>query len=268
MILHDLSPERLADAIEANTLAYYANFAALPGAVTHTDSLIRWYATGIKQDGLNGVLQAQLQPGHCDVAVAELVAYFQERQLPFQWHVGPSSQPADLGKYLLAHGVAHIEDEPGMAADLQHIDESMPFPAGLTIHPVQDVEMMREWIGVWLFPDGLDAMRADYLAALAGLGFTSDRPLHHYVGRLDGNPVACVALFYAEGVASVQYVVTLSAFRRQGIGAAMTLMALREARAQGYRVAVLTSSPFGYNVYHRLGFRPYITMSTYGWEPN
>jgi GNAT superfamily N-acetyltransferase len=155
-----------------------------------------------------------------------------------------------------------------MAADLQQIDESMPIPDGLTIHSVHDVEMMREWIGVWLFPEGLDAMRADYLTALAGLGFATDRPLCHYVGRLDGKPVACVALFFAEGVASVQYVVTLSAFRRQGIGAAMTLAALREARTQGYRVAVLTSSPFGYNIYHRLGFRPYITMSTYGWEPN
>ncbi len=267
MILRDLSHEQLAGAIEASTLAYYAQFATLPGAVSHDDAAIYWFATGIKQDGLNGVLRARLEPEQCDVAIDAIVAYFRERRLPFQWHIGPSSQPADLGERLAAHGIAHIEDEPGMAADLQHIDESVPFPTGLTIHPVRDAEMMWEWIGVWLFPEEASAVRADYLNALAGLGFAPDRPLRHYVGRLDGKPVACIALFFAEGVAAVHYVVTLSEFRRQGIGAAMTLAALREARSQGYRVAVLTSSPFGYNIYYHLGFRPYITMSTYAWEP-
>ena len=126
---------------------------------------------------------------------------------------------------------------------------------------------MREWIGVWLFPNGLDAVRVDYLTAFADLGFAPDRPLRFYVGRRNGQAVACVALFYAEGVAAVHHVVTIVDQRRQGLGAAMTQFAMQEARAQGYRVAVLTASPMGYNIYARLGFAPYITMRTYGWEP-
>jgi predicted acetyltransferase len=43
----------------------------------------------------------------------------------------------------------------------------------------------------------------------------------------------------------------------------MTLNALREARALGYRIGTLTSSATGFGVYRRLGFERYGTYSTY-----
>jgi hypothetical protein len=42
---------------------------------------------------------------------------------------------------------------------------------------------------------------------------------------------------------------------------------LREARDRGYRVAILTSSPDGFNAYRRIGFRTYCTVSRYRWRP-
>jgi GNAT superfamily N-acetyltransferase len=154
-----------------------------------------------------------------------------------------------------------------MAIDLHAINENVPLPPGLTIHPVNDLSDLQEWVGVWLFPAGLERVRESYVAALGGLGFAPDRPLRHYIGRIDGHPVATVALFYSAGVAAVHYVVTHADWRRQGIGAAMTLMALQEARAQGWRIAVLTASSLGYHIYYRLGFRPYCRMRIFSWEP-
>ncbi len=55
--------------------------------------------------------------------------------------------------------------------------------------------------------------------------------------------------------------------RRQGVGAAITLAAAREARDQGYRVAALTAAPMGITIYQRLGFRAYCAFSTYEWRP-
>jgi ribosomal protein S18 acetylase RimI-like enzyme len=55
--------------------------------------------------------------------------------------------------------------------------------------------------------------------------------------------------------------------RLQGIGATMTLAALHEARALGYRVSVLRASPYGLHLYRRLGFREYCLLSTYVWSP-
>src|SRR5712691_4264296 len=96
----------------------------------------------------------------------------------------------------------------------------------------------------------------------------SKNALRLYLGTIAGEPVATVALFFGAGVAAIEHVVTIPQVRRQGIGAAITLMAAQEARAQGYRVGVLTSSPMGLNIYSRIGFREYCTFSTYEWEPH
>ncbi len=55
--------------------------------------------------------------------------------------------------------------------------------------------------------------------------------------------------------------------RRRGIGAAIALAALREARSLGYQAAVLGTSEMARGIYTRLGFRQYCTIATYAWAP-
>jgi hypothetical protein len=38
-------------------------------------------------------------------------------------YVGPTSQPADLGWFLLVHRLTHDEDEPGMALEIDRMQE-------------------------------------------------------------------------------------------------------------------------------------------------
>ena len=68
------------------------------------------------------------------------------------WHVGPSATPADLGDRLLAHGLVHEEDEPGMALALSRKAAPPPAPAGLAIEEVRDARGLADWVAVWLFP--------------------------------------------------------------------------------------------------------------------
>jgi GNAT superfamily N-acetyltransferase len=76
-----------------------------------------------------------------------------------------------------------------------------------------------------------------------------------FVGRLDGRTVATNMLFCGGGVASVYAVATVEDARGKGIGGAITLAPLLEARSQGYRHAVLFSTEMGVRPYERIGFR-------------
>ena len=105
-------------------------------------------------------------------------------------------------------------------------------------------------------------------AVYAQLGAASAAPWRYYLGSLDGVPVATVKLFYAAGVVSVQHVMTLPEARRRGIGAALVVGALHQARLAGYRLAILTTTPVGYGLYRRLGFREYGRWSGYLWRPD
>ena len=95
----------------------------------------------------------------------------------------------------------------------------------------------------------------------AGLGF--ELPLRSYLGVLDGKPVATSQLFLGVGVAGIYVVATLPEARRQGIGSALTLAPLLDARAMGFRIGILHASPMGLSMYRRLGFQEYCRMGHY-----
>ena len=80
-------------------------------------------------------------------------------------------------------------------------------------------------------------------------------------------PVATASAFFGAGVVGIYSVATLPARRRQGIGAAMTLAPLRDARLQGYHIGILHAEPAGLSLYRQLGFREYCTLHPYLWSP-
>jgi ribosomal protein S18 acetylase RimI-like enzyme len=87
------------------------------------------------------------------------------------------------------------------------------------------------------------------------LKFGFDFPTRNYLGYLNGKPVSTSTVFYGGGAAGIYDVATLPEVRGKGLGAALTLKPLQDAREMGYRVGVLQSSEMGFNVYKKLGFR-------------
>ncbi len=262
-MLQDESAAAVIRAIEANDAAFYAHFAKLPYAGLHRSPALTWLVTGSPVALFNGVIRTQLTTPDIDAQIAAILTVFQQRKVPFLWHLGPSTQPADLGKHLQAYGLTHVDDGTGMVVELGALNEPIATPPTLTIHPVTTLEVLQQWVAIFVqrHSQGIQPCFDVY----AGLGLGPQEPLRHFLGCLDGEPVATSSVFIGAGVVSVQHVVTLPEVRRQGIGTAMTLAALRAARNEGYRIGVLISASMAVNVYERLGFRDYCRLSLYAW---
>ena len=253
MTLQEISPAEVIAAIEANMAEFWKCFGRLPGAEMHDEPDLLWFATGVPDGSLNGVILSQFADEDAVSRIDETVGYFERRRLPMQWWVGPSSQPADLGKRLEARGLAPRPwGPPGMALDLDAL-ESRPAPAGLTVHRVRDEATVKRWL----------AASGAQTEALARTGIEPEGPMRHYVGLLDGEPVGASSLMLAAGVASLQLVATVPEARRRGVGTAMSLAPMLDARELGYGIGILASSPLGFGVYRRIGFRECFRWTVY-----
>jgi predicted acetyltransferase len=67
-------------------------------------------------------------------------------------------------------------------------------------------------------------------------------------------------------MAGIYNVATLPELRKQGIGTALTVAPLLDARAWGYQIGTLQSTQMGLHLYRRLGFQEYCTFNAYFWS--
>ena len=258
----------LVRAIEENGAEFLLALGRAAGAEERGEPAIQWVIGGSPVAYHNCVLRADLPPDAADAAIAASIARFRAHGAPGSWHVGPSMRPADLGARLTAHGFVHEGDDIGMAADLAARREEVPLPPGLVVERVRDDRALAAWADVLARSFGEGEPEANWVRdTYRRIGLGDDVPWRHCLGRLAGQPVATASLFVGGGAAGVYFVSTLPSVRRRGIGAAMTLAALREGLALGQRVGVLGASETGYSMYRRLGFAELCRISLYEWRP-
>lgn len=267
-IQQDVSASAFVTAIENNLFDFLPHFGLLPQAEVYDGPDLLWSLTNIPFPLCNSVLRANLAPEGVDAAVEAAMARGKSRNVPMLWWTGPATRPSDLGVALEAHGFVRQDDAPGMAMDLRSLREDVPTPPGFTLEKINDAEALRQWRHPFVVGFGMPDFAVDALMGLfERISFGQRLPLHHYLGRLDGEPVAGGSVYLGAGVAGVYNVVTVPEARRRGIGALITLALLRDALAAGYRVGILHTSKMGLNVYRQLGFQEYCAIGQYLWSP-
>jgi ribosomal protein S18 acetylase RimI-like enzyme len=266
-VSQDLSTAGMAAAIEANWVAVFGHWSHTPPIEVYDDEPdLRWYITpGVPVLLFNHVYFTRLaQEENIDARIEGVMGSFAEHEVPFMWSAGPFTQPPDLGPHLESRGLSRADELPGMAVDLQAINEDVPTPSALATERVSNKEVLRECIEVMRVGFELPELTSEvFFEAFSAIGLTEESSLRSYVGRLEGEAVAASSLLLGAGVAGIYNVATLPKARRQGLGAAVTLEGLRAARELGYRIAVLQASAMGFGVYRRLGFEQYSTYSIY-----
>jgi GNAT superfamily N-acetyltransferase len=252
-------------ALEMNMFEFYTRWGRAPGCERFESADFIRFSTGISDPIFNGVFRAQLTPEAIDSVIEENLAYFKSKQVPCLWFIGPLTHPSALGVHLERHGFTLDEEDPCMVVDLQSINEELPVPDGLTIRVVQDGETLKTWGSLVAEANGASRQIQDQLSVVeADLGLDLNRL--RYLGYRNGSPVASSALVIHAGVAGVYAVSTLPAARRQGVGTAMTLAPLRDARKLGLSLGTLQASRLGYPLYRRIGFQDVFKVSMYLWE--
>lgn len=271
--LVNASDEQLAAAIEENACALFRAMMALPGSELYESENLNRHHTPFAHPFFNGVWQTRLAESEVEAAIDESLDWFAVRNKPpFFWWVTPKTEPKNLADYLLARGFKpHTVGSPGMAIELDGLDEDLRAPDGLQIVQAADEAALEDWIGAVQATYGFprSAMQA-WVDATIALRITT-APWQAYIGYLDNKAVATNFLFNGGapggGVAGLYVVGTTPEARGRGIGTAITLKPLLDARAQGHHYGVLFASPEGYPMYRRMGFRDMdYPISRYVWR--
>jgi GNAT superfamily N-acetyltransferase len=275
-VLTNPTETELALAVQENLFALFRAMAeTLPGSELIESEKLSYHLAFPSNPMFKGVWRTRLAPEEVDAAIDATIAWFKARGAPFLfWWTGPGTTPDDLGERLQARGLLDMAGQqqvlapglkqtelgaPGMVAELNHMNEAAltAVPPGFTIEEVRDetalADFKRVFVESYEIPDWAGQAWVDATQRI-GIGQT---PWKMYLGRLapGGEPVATNMLFNGAGVASVYAVGTVPAARGQGIGGAITLAPLLEARQMGYHHAVLFSTEMGIRVYERIGFR-------------
>jgi GNAT superfamily N-acetyltransferase len=268
VILDDFSPAMLARANEENLLSWLPIFGRLEGAQVNDIPGMNRSITNIPMSLFNSIMDARLEPENVEPVIAHITADAQSRNVPVLWWVGPSTRPVDLATRLISHGFEIDEDGPGMAADLDQLNEGLPVPAGLTIKMANDSASQLVWchtmaLGFEAPPPRVEFAVKHWSYLLSQLDPEITQP---YITWLNGQPVSTSLMQLGGGVAGIYSVATIPEARRKGIGAQVTLYPLQQARLRGYKVGILQASPMGLPVYRSLGFQEYCRITSYVWR--
>lgn len=267
----DVSAAGLPGAVEGSLVEMFEHWSRWPRAELRDGGDHLRLLTGLPTSMFNGVFRVRMatsEPRDIEGRITSALQPFRARNLAAFWMIGPSTEPSDLAAYLLASGLRHLDDAAGMAADLTTAGADPQSPPKLTIRLVHDKRTLADFNAAMNRGFGASpAIREGFLELFTSLGVGRGLPLLHYVGYLRGAAVSSATLFRGSDVAGIYNVATVTEARGQGIGTAMTLAAMRDARALGYRAAVLHATPEGMGIYRRLGFHEVCTIRWYEWRP-
>jgi len=262
-VLTDLSTPALQRAIKENLFEFCRAAAVLPGGeLQEDDSFVRW-TFGVPYPWYNAVLARRPGDLHDRDRVLAAIEYFRAKEMgPFVWWLAPGITNTDWDSVLKPFGFRYTDDTPGMAADLSALNEEIVTMPDLQIVLVDNDGVLMTWAATFAKGYGLPAEFSEPIFRLMA-GFGYDGANRNYLGLLNGQPVATANVYFGAGVAGIQMVATLPEARGKGIGAAITLWPLVEARKMGYRAGILQSSEMGFAVYKRLGFKQLCGMEHY-----
>ncbi len=169
--------------------------------------------------------------------------------LPFCLQVRAGADPR-IEQLAGERGMQHVSDQPLL---VNAALDAAPAAAAVESLEVREVSSAETELYAELMAAGFGAPR-EVFRVFAHPSVLRAEGLRSYIAYVGGEPAATAAGHtVGEGVV-ISNVSTLEAFRRRGIGAAITQRAIADGVAAGATFACLFSSPDGHGIYTRMGF--------------
>ncbi|CAM5542094.1 acetyltransferase [Streptomyces canarius] len=219
------------------------------------------FRSGLATPQFNGVVRARSTSaiGPAVAAVRRDLA-----DLPWWWWVGPDS-PDDTADALRRHGGRELAVLPVLVRSLGHPADTLGPTgqdgalAGLRVETVRDGERLAELVRTYRTSMGIAPGLEPEMVRIESQR-EDNADIVRLAAVLDGRVVGSTVVINAHRVAGIFLVHVAEAHRRRGIGAALTVAALRAGQERGMRSAALVASPAGEPLYRRFGFT---TLSEY-----
>ena len=259
--------ESVKASIKENWKNYHYFLGRAPSVELSVGRYLTWLITNMPDHFMNLVVCTELPQEGIETLVKDALDHFRTLNIKKLSWLAEAGVPAqEIKKHLLANGLTLRESfATEMAIDLSGLSGDNPEPDGLEIVLVNDDKSLRQWIHVASVGFGVSPEMEDVWFEFFNYA-ACHIPFQTYLGLLDGKPVATSQLCNSAGVAGIYNVTCLPEARKRGIGSALVLRSLLDARKVGMKIGVLQSSSMGYNAYQRLGFQNFGQLSVYLWD--
>ncbi len=223
------------------------------------------YIAGIDEPKFNVLLQRQPHP-QPELLISKVKEYFKENTIPSWVYVVPSTLDTPLlQRALVQHDLVFDEDSTAMYCALESF---LKTPIELEIPLIiQSADVNKTgWLKVLQSSfGGTDLTNAQYAQAL-DRAKAKNVDMLHFLGTLDGEPVAAITLTFLNDGVRIDNVATSPFHQRLGYGSQMVQFGLNLAYVKGFKHCVLDASSDGQSVYQRFGFCEIFTYHIYKYE--
>jgi GNAT superfamily N-acetyltransferase len=244
--------------IRANRTNLYELFRNLENSsfmdFSNMEGFSRW-SCALPHTWFNAILCSRDATPADGAFIDESLAYFKAKNTNSisLWLENDVSQ-AGWEAVLLPRGFTLQEGPRGMSVDLERLAEPGKYPEQMEIRIVADEKGMEDCaemiVAGYEMPD---SWRETTQQFVKGIGLNT--PYRSYVAYWEGKPVSTAAVLFGKDVAGIYTVATAPEARGKGLGTAVTLAPLLDARKMGYRVGTLQASEMGFPVYKKMGFQ-------------
>lgn len=213
------------------------------------------YSSGIDFAPCNGVIEKE-NDNFQEAEIDQLVHFFTSKKLPFVWW---SNHPSLETKGFQFGGIMK-----GISLALKEQKINPPNGNGLNIKIVENNHELEIFCKLIAECFGFNPQVTDQYATMSNSAMKKKEQIH-FLAYLNNIPVATASLTITQTSAGIWNCATLPDYRKKGIGTALTLSALAEAKKRNYSevMAVLMPKGMAWGLFRELGFKEKCSLPFY-----